>query len=199
MKFISKYQKFMVVLRPGQPGNRALGTQAIPGLFVKFIDSEAEINENDPRGKEMIELLMNHPAYINKEIISADNPEGLDIKKQSSEPGHDISEFKYGHLDKTLSSPSKSPLSLSPEQKKLFDEAVKAEAKKLVEGFLASKKESTEEVKKTASIDPTMPANGEVYEFNGKRYATKLSMEKAQRMYEISQKNRKNKEDKLEQ
>jgi len=98
MKFISKFSNYRVVLRPGTPGNRATGTQPVPGLYVKFESGEAEV-----KNEEHIKMMLEHPAFTNGDFVTEVDTAGIDpylATRKEIEPLHNITNIEYGHVGK---------------------------------------------------------------------------------------------------
>jgi hypothetical protein len=127
-KFVSKNSNYMLVLKPGVEGNRALGTHAVPGLYIKFQSGMVDIKE-----ESVIELLRAHPScgvdYIE---IKEDEVDPFLDNRDDSEPNHIIQEIKYGHAEKAIGSTPK--VKLSPQMKKVIEN----EAMKMLPGLLKS-------------------------------------------------------------
>lgn len=100
MKFISKNINLRVVLSHGIPSEPITGRQAVPGLYVKFEDGIANINDEG-----MIEKMKAHPGF-NSDFIVAENeqPDPYSTLRREKEPSHQITELKYGTFDKSTSS-----------------------------------------------------------------------------------------------
>ena len=128
VKFVSKNSNYMIVLKSGVEGSRALGTQAIPGLYIKFQSGTVDIKEDS-----IVEMLRSHPGYgtdfIEVKEQEADPYQG---NREEIEPDHIVSEIKYGHVEKSVGRPRK--IKLTPQLKK----AVEAEALKMLPGLLKS-------------------------------------------------------------
>jgi len=116
----------MIVLKPGVEGNRALGTHAIPGLYIKFLSGMVDIKE-----ESIIELMRAHPSYNVDflEVKDADVDPYAD-QREESEPSHFISEIKYGHTEKAMGSGKKTKI--TPQMKKFIE----GEAMKMLPGIL---------------------------------------------------------------
>ena len=127
-KFVSKNSNYMIVLKPGVEGNRALGTHAIPGLYIKFLSGMVEIKE-----ESVVAQMRAHPSFGVDflEIKDADLDPFSDTREET-EPAHVISEIKYGHSEKAAGS-SKN-VKLSPAMKKVIEK----EALKMLPGLLKS-------------------------------------------------------------
>lgn len=127
-KFVSKNSNYMIVLRPGVEGNRAIGTHAVPGLYVKFQSGVLDVKE-----EKVIELLRNHPSFgIDFLEIKQDEIDPyLDVRDES-EPAHIHQEIKYGHAEKAKGSSVKTKI--SPQLKKVIEN----EAIKMIPGILKS-------------------------------------------------------------
>lgn len=130
MKFISKNANYNLVLRPGLPENRVLGSPSVPGLYVRFEHGEAVINE-----EELIEKLKKHPAY-NRDFVSAEE-ENTGIKSSAifgGEPDHILTEMKYGTMEN--STPSKPMIMSNPDKRKEIEEYISTAAKKMAEEII---------------------------------------------------------------
>lgn len=125
-KFVSKQANYMLVLRPGVEGNRALGTHAIPGLYIKFVSGSVDIKE-----ESQVKLMREHPSYGTDfiEVKEDEIDPFLDIR-DDSEPGHVIQDIKYGHVEKAVGSPIKTKI--TPAMKKIIE----GEAMKMLPGLL---------------------------------------------------------------
>ena len=118
-KFISKNSNYMIVLKPGVEGNRALGTHSIPGLYIKFQDGVVDIKDDAHK-----ELLRAHPAFGTDfvEVKEAEVDPFLDTRTDI-EPQHVTTEIVYGHAGKKEGTPK---MKMTPQLKKIIqDEAVK--------------------------------------------------------------------------
>jgi len=99
MKFISKFSNYRVVLTPGLPGNRATGTQPVPGLYIKFEGGIAEI-----KNEETIELMKQHPAFINGDVVLGQE-DGADVfasTRKEVEPVHNVVDIVHGGVGKNV-------------------------------------------------------------------------------------------------
>lgn len=127
-KFVSKNSNYMIVLRPGVEGNRALGTHAISGLYIKFQGGIVDVKEDS-----IIELLRKHPSFGTDFIeIKEEEVDPFLDTREDIEPEHVISEIKYGHSEKVVG-PSKK-VKLTPQLKKIIEN----EALKMIPGLLKS-------------------------------------------------------------
>lgn len=120
-KFVSKSSNLMVVLRSGVEGNRAIGTQAKPGLYARFQGGIIEVKDDT-----MIQLLREHPACGSDFIeIAEKEVDPFEYNRNETEPVHVMHEMKYGHIEKMKGVETR-PLKLSPEMKNLIEsEAIK--------------------------------------------------------------------------
>ena len=126
MKFVSKVNNFRVVLRPGLEGSRVTGTAPTPGLYIKFEDGIAIVN--DPKS---IKLLREHPDFGN-DFHEIDETE-IDpyLKNRSNtEPEHDVIEMKYGSPGKNFN--PKPKFSISSEMKEYIEQLVEQKANERV-------------------------------------------------------------------
>lgn len=127
-KFVSKNSNYMIVLKPGVEGNRALGTHAIPGLYIKFQSGSVDIKE-----ESIITMLRAHPSYgVDFLEVKQDEVDPFVDTREESEPEHVVSEIKYGHSEKASGSQKK--VKLSPQLKKIIEN----EAMKMLPGLLKS-------------------------------------------------------------
>ena len=155
-KFVSKNSNYMVVLRPGTEGSRALGTPAISGLYVKFLDGMVEVDE-----ESIVEQMRDHSAF-GTEFVEVKDEEVDPYKdtREDAEPGHVISEMKYGHIVDRKGSPIK--MKITPQMKKVIE----AEAAKLVPELLKNNPELLKEtilglaaeMKEEAPAEPKSPS-----------------------------------------
>ena len=126
-KFVSKNSNYMVVLKPGVEGNRNLGTHAVPGLYIKFQSGVVDIKE-----ESIVEQMRNHPSFGTDFVeVKQEEIDPFAESREEIEPGHVISEIKYGHNEKAAGT---APVKLSPQLKKIIE----AEAMKLLPGLLKS-------------------------------------------------------------
>jgi hypothetical protein len=123
-KFVSKNSNYMVVLKPGLEGNRALGTQPIPGIYVKFQSGIVDIKD-----EKILEMMRSHPSNGGDftEVKDSEVDPYVD-SRQELEPDHYVSEIEYGH-SKVAAKPT---TKVSPELKKF----IQAEAVKMIPGLL---------------------------------------------------------------
>lgn len=130
-QFVSKNSNYMIVLRPGIEGNRAIGTHAIPGLYVKFQGGTLDVKE-----ESIITLLRSHPSYgVDFLEIKHDEIDPFLHEREESEPAHIVQEIKYGHAEKAVGSPVK--VKLTPAMRKVIE----GEALKMIPGLLKSNPE----------------------------------------------------------
>ena len=119
VKFVSKNSNYMVVLRSGIQGNRALGTTAISGLYVKFLSGVVDVKE-----EEVIKLMRDHPDCGTHFMeIKPEETDPYEDDRIDSEPQHVTSEVKYGYVQKAKGSVKSR---FTPKQRKLIEgEALK--------------------------------------------------------------------------
>lgn len=96
MKFISKNSVYKLILKQGISGNRELGLQSTPGISVRFENHEVNVTD-----EKTIEMLLAHPSY-NTEFTKAEEPGMTMPRKALTEPTHEITEMKYGHIEGTV-------------------------------------------------------------------------------------------------
>ena len=130
-QFVSKNSNYMIVLRPGIEGNRATGTHAVPGLYVKFQGGTLDVKE-----ESIVEMLRKHPSYgVDFLEIKHDEIDPFLHTRDESEPAHIVQEINYGHVGKAQGSPVK--VKLTPQMKKVIE----GEALKMIPGLLKSNPE----------------------------------------------------------
>lgn len=127
MKFVSKSSNLRIILKPGQPPEPVTGRLAIPTVFVKFENGEAEVAT-----EEMIKMMIQHPGY-NMDFFPY-NSEDPAIQKiiqsrMPNEPEHSMVQLKYGHVEKDLNPASK--VVVTPEIKAAITETAVEMAKKI--------------------------------------------------------------------
>jgi len=128
VKFVSKQSNYMVVLRPGTEGNRALGVHTVPGIYVKFQAGIVDVKD-DSIAKMMREHSAFGTDYI--EIKPTETDPFIDTR-EDIEPEHSIAEIKYGHVEKKAGRPAK--VKLTPQMKKVIE----SEALKMLPDLLKS-------------------------------------------------------------
>lgn len=125
-KFVSKNSNYMIVLKPGVEGNRALGTHAVSGLYVKFQSGIIDVKEDS-----IIEMLRSHPSFGTDFIEIKENEiDPFVDNREDSEPAHVITEMEYGRPKGVVGAPSK--VKLTPQMKKMIE----GEAMKMLPGLL---------------------------------------------------------------
>lgn len=127
-KFVSKNSNYMIVLKPGTEGNRALGVHAISGLYVKFQAGVVDVKE-----AAIVEMLRNHPGYgVDFLEVKQDEVDPYIDTREEIEPEHVMAEMKYGRPER-MKGPGRPP-KLTPAVKKLIEK----EALKMIPGLLKS-------------------------------------------------------------
>lgn len=150
MKFISKSTNLLVVLRPGLSAQPLTGTPARPTISVRFKDGIADVQQ-----QELVEMMLAHPGF-NNDFISAENVpvDPYAATRQSSEPGHTVTEIKFGTPVKR-ENVGEHP-QLPPELQKIVQGMAAEMAKKMlpsmVESTLKSIVQSREEKKDTTGL-----------------------------------------------
>lgn len=162
MKFVSKSSNLRIILKPGQPPEPVTGRLAVPTMFVKFENGEAEVAT-----EEMIKMMIQHPGY-NSDFFPY-NLEDPVIQKivqgrQSGEPEHSMVQLKYGHVEKDLNPASK--IVITPETKAAIAETAVEMAKKIAVEMV---KEQMEPIKKLLE---TLAAKQEDKKAKGKKAET---------------------------
>ncbi len=132
MKFVSKSSNLRVVLRPGIPGSAIVGREPVSGIYVKFQDGIAIINQ-----QEQIDMMINHPAF-DRDFICVEEvqKDPYAYNRQETEPGHIIQEIKYGHVENMKSSAKN--VQLTPQMNKLIDDLASARVKEMLPGVIES-------------------------------------------------------------
>ena len=127
-KFVSKNSNYMVVLRPGIEGNRALGTHSTPGLYVKFQAGMVIVSE-----ESIVKLLRQHQSFGTDFVeIKETELDPYAETREEIEPPHTMSDIVYGHSErrKTVGRPPK--MKITKELKKTLE----AEAMRMIPTIL---------------------------------------------------------------
>jgi len=144
-KFVSKQANYMIVLKPGTEGNRALGTQAVSGLYIRFQDGVVDIKE-----ESIVNQLREHEK-CGTDFVEVKDEEMKDPyagTRVSIEPQHVMTEIDRGYAGKKTIEGEKK-LNLSPEMKK----AVKAEALKMIPQIIKEDPEMLKSILKNMVSD----------------------------------------------
>lgn len=152
MRFISRNSNLRIILKPGLPASPLTGTMAIPTVFVKFQDGEAYVENED-----LIMAMKSHLGF-NVDFIAVEEgvKDPFAHTRTDIEPGHQITEMKYGHAAGTKSSAKR--VSYTPE----MQAAIQAEAMKLVKEMLPGAVASVlGQAKKNIAEDETAKAEYE--------------------------------------
>lgn len=125
MKFISKNANLRIVLRHAMPAEPITGRAAIPGLYIKFENGIANVNN-----EEHVELMLNHLGF-NSDFIQVKEEQADPYKdtRRESEPDHQITEFEYGRASKMKGSSHN--VRLDPKLKNAVVEMAKEMAKEM--------------------------------------------------------------------
>jgi len=127
-KFVSKNSNYMLVLKPGVEGNRALGTHAVSGLHVRFQDGSVDV-----RDQNIIDMLRNHPGFGNDFVeVKLDEVDPFADTREEIEPAHIVTEMKYGHAERVVGTPK--AVKMTPQMKKILEK----EALKMLPALLKS-------------------------------------------------------------
>lgn len=140
MRFVSKSSNLMLVLKQGFPGNHMNGTPPISGVYIKFQNGVVDVKE-----QSLIDLMVKHPGY-NIDYISVEEEEKdpFDYLRNDTEPGHVLTEIKYGHVERSVG--TKRPIKLNPEIKSLIEAEAIRLAKEMLPGMM---KEMVTQIKET--------------------------------------------------
>lgn len=144
MKFISKNSNLRIILKPGIPAQPVLGIPAVWSVSVKFQDGLAEVKD-----QKIIDKMLTHTGY-NTDFIAVDD-NGNDpfaSQREEIEPGHVITEIKYGHVEKSVGTPKK--VKIPAEMQAAISEMANEMANKRMKELLPSLLEDT--LKKMAQI-----------------------------------------------
>jgi hypothetical protein len=157
MKFISKNNRLLIVLQPGLPAEPLTGRQAVPQLSVRFIQGVAEVKDENTIAK-----MLNHPGFNIDFVCAEEN--GVDPYKNTRkevEPAHVVTEMKYGHPEKSFSSPR--PMVVSPEVQNFINKEVNERMMAFMEMITErlSKKDNKEEAADEAKDVENAPAPSE--------------------------------------
>ena len=126
IKFVSKNSNYMIVLKSGIEGSRVLGTQAVPGLYIKFQAGSVDIKE-----ESVVKMLREHPFFgIDFVEVKQDEIDPYVDTREDIEPAHTSTEIVHGMAGKSIGAPKK----ITPEIKKLIEK----EALKMLPDLLKS-------------------------------------------------------------
>ena len=124
-KFISKNANLRIVLRHSMPAEPITGRLAVPGLYIKFENGVANVNN-----EEHVTMMLAHSGF-NSDFIQV-KEEQLDPYKgarRESEPDHFITEFEHGRAGKIKG--SNNNVRLDPKLKNVAIEMAKEMAKEM--------------------------------------------------------------------
>ncbi len=154
MKFISRQSNYRIVLKHGQPAEPMTGRNAVPGMYVKFENGVANV-ENE----ELCQMMMKHSAF-KKDFIVAEEGAGnsWDASRREIEPEHNITNIEYGHVGKALNPKAKIPLNREG-QKALKEMAIEMAkkmapelAKELLKTMIKDKEDEREKKGESDSV-----------------------------------------------
>jgi len=114
MKFVAKNTNLRIILKPGLSPQPLAGFAGSNSLFVKFEDGIADVKD-----EESIKLMKKHRGFGTDFLVldeEAIDPYAED--RVSSEPEHNITELKYGHVTKSLN--PKPAVTFTKEQQKVI-------------------------------------------------------------------------------
>lgn len=125
MKFFSKFSNHRIVLKPGLPGEPLLGRAPQPGIYVKFEDGVADVQD-----QEVIDMLLNNRNF-GKTFVAEESATGDPFRDQRRdfEPEHDVTKIEFGRVAGNLN--PKPKLAMSREQKAIVTEMAKEMARQM--------------------------------------------------------------------
>ena len=127
-KFVSKNSNYMLVLKSGVEGNRALGTHAVSGIYVRFQDGSVDVKDQN-----VVEMLRVHPGFgLDFIEVKENEVDPYADERTEIEPEHVVTEMKYGHAERISSTPK--PVKMTPQMKKILEK----EALKMLPALLKS-------------------------------------------------------------
>lgn len=126
MQFVSKSARLCVTLRPGIPANPLSGQPNVPGIYIRFQDGRATVND-----EKVVAMMLAHAGF-NADFVSIEDTQRDPYQnfREEIEPAHSITEMKYGHAEKTLN--SQRNRKLSPELEKFINDRAMEMAKSLL-------------------------------------------------------------------
>lgn len=96
MKFISKNANLRIVLRHSMPAEPITGRLAVPGLYIKFENGIANVNN-----EEHITMMLVHSGFDSDFIqVKEEQSDPYKSIRRESEPDHMITEFENGRAEK---------------------------------------------------------------------------------------------------
>ena len=137
MKFISRNANLRIILKPGMPAQPVLGIPAVWSVSVKFQDGLAEIKD-----EKIIEKMLTHTGYNTDFIVvDEDGNDPFANTRDEIEPGHVLSEIKYGHVERSVGSPKNAKM--TPEMQSVLTAMANDMANKKIKEMLPSLIEDT--------------------------------------------------------
>ena len=130
MRFVSKNSNLLIILKPSLPGNHLTGQAPVNGISVKFVDGMVEVKE-----QSIIDSMKNHPGFnIDFIAVEKESADPFEYLRNDTEPGHVLTEIKYGHAERSVGTKKKT--TLNPEVKKYLQEEAKKMAKEMLPGMM---------------------------------------------------------------
>jgi hypothetical protein len=125
MKFISKNANLRIVLRHSMPAEPMTGRLAVPGLYIKFENGIANVNN-----EEHVTMMLAHSGFNSDYIqVKEDQLDPYKNVRKESEPDHAITEFEHGRAEKVKGSSHN--VRLDPKLKNAAVEMAKEMAKEM--------------------------------------------------------------------
>ncbi len=126
MHFVSKSARLHITLRPGISANPLSGQPFTPGVFVRFVDGKATVND-----EATVNMMLAHSGF-NSDFVSVEETQRDPYAnfREEVEPAHSLTEIRYGHVEKTVSSPR--ARKLPPEMEKFINDRAMEIAKSLL-------------------------------------------------------------------
>lgn len=150
MKYIAKNNNYRVVLKHGQPAEPITGRAAVPGMYVKFEQGIANVEED-----EMNKLMQAHVGFGSDFILSEDDKDPFATNRQEPEPQHLMMEIDKGTVGKSTG--GKPVVTFTPAQRKVMEATAKKMAleiaPKIAKEILTSLAKKSDDGEKQAPDD----------------------------------------------
>lgn len=100
MKFVSKNSNLRIVLRHSIPPEPITGRLGVPGLYIKFENGVADVNN-----EEHVKMMVAHSGFNSDYIqVKEEQIDPYKSTRKEVEPDHTITEFEHGRAEKVKGS-----------------------------------------------------------------------------------------------
>ena len=135
----------MIVLQPGTPANPLAGIASKPGLYIRFKNGIADVED-----QEIIDKLLKHESLNGDFVCVEENAKDpYENVREDMEPPHVITEIKYGHAEGRKGSPRK--IKLTPELSKMVNQLAMEKVKEILPDLVKATIQDMAKASKEAS------------------------------------------------